>query len=131
MRSIRSKNTTPELMARRLIHSMGYRYQLHARDLPGKPDIVFAKYKAVIFVHGCFWHLHSKCREGRIPSSNVSYWSPKLQRNVDRDIENQKTLRKTGWRILVLWECELRIQNCDRLEKRISRFLEHRRVPYS
>jgi DNA mismatch endonuclease (patch repair protein) len=131
MRSIRSNNTTPELMARRLIHSMGYRYRLHARDLPGKPDIVFAKYKAVIFVHGCFWHLHSKCREGRIPSSNVSYWSPKLQRNVARDIENQKTLRKTGWRILVLWECELRIQNCDRLEKRISRFLEHRRVPYS
>src|SRR5665213_2768167 len=112
----------PEVQVRQLVHAMGYRYRLHVSKLAGKPDLVFPKYRAIILVHGCFWHLHSACREGRIPSSNTEYWAPKLARNVDRDKRNQRALRREGWRILVLWECKIEKEKPDRLRNKIRRF---------
>ncbi len=107
MSQIRSRDTSPEMMVRRLLHGMGYRYRLHARDLPGKPDIVFRLRRKAIFVHGCFWHQHDACKEGRIPGSNRSYWVAKLERNIARDGEHLQCLREMGWDVLVIWECEL------------------------
>lgn len=108
MRAVGSKNTTPELAVRSLLHAMGYRYRLHRRDLPGNPDIVLTKYRAVIFVHGCFWHGHSCKRGARQPKTNAEYWREKIKRNEERDTANQNILRCNGWRVLVLWECELK-----------------------
>jgi DNA mismatch endonuclease (patch repair protein) len=121
MAAVRSKDTQPEMIVRRLVHSMGYRYRLHAPRLPGKPDLVFAKRRKVIFVHGCFWHQHGGCKGSHLPKSNRGYWLPKLERNRTRDAEHLKALRADGWRCLVLWECEL----CRgaALRRRISRFL--------
>jgi DNA mismatch endonuclease (patch repair protein) len=107
MRRIKSKNMKPELLVRRLVHGLGYRYRLHKKDLPGKPDLVFAKKRQVIFVNGCFWHQHKYCREGRLPNSRHEYWIPKLVRNVERDKENIAKLKRQGWHVLVLWECEI------------------------
>ena len=121
MARIRSKNMKPELAVRRMIHQMGYRYRLHRKDLPGKPDIVFPSRKAVIFVHGCFWHLHPGCREGRIPSSRRDYWEPKLLGNVRRDQEVVKKLIESGWRVLIVWECE--VQRSEQLREIVKRFL--------
>lgn len=123
MASIRDKGTKPEMVVRRLIYSMGYRYHLHRKDLPGKPDLVFAGRKKVIFVHGCFWHQHDdpKCKIRRIPKSNKDYWIPKLERNVKRDAENIKALSEMGWDILVIWECE--ISDLERLSNKIRDFL--------
>jgi DNA mismatch endonuclease, patch repair protein len=124
MAAIRAKDTKPELIVRRLVFALGYRYRLHARDLPGKPDLVFRPRRKVIFVHGCFWHLHDKkdCLDSRIPKSNKSYWRPKLLRNAERDAEHLKTLRAAGWRTLVIWDCETK--NFERLKARLSRFLD-------
>jgi DNA mismatch endonuclease (patch repair protein) len=122
MRRIKSKDTTPEWVVRRLVHSMGFRYRLHAKDLPGKPDSVFRARKAVIFVHGCFWHLHEACPEGRIPSSNSGYWAEKLNRNVFRDKAHRAALRKMGWRVLEIWECE--IKGAGSLRLKIQQFLD-------
>ncbi|MBP8129017.1 MAG: DNA mismatch endonuclease Vsr [Candidatus Hydrogenedentes bacterium] len=110
MRAIRSKGTKPELEVRRLVYAMGYRYRLHARDLPGKPDLVFRKKSKAIFVHGCFWHQHpsSKCRDARLPKSRQDYWHKKLWQNVARDKTNIRRLRRSGWSVLVVWECQLR-----------------------
>lgn len=123
MRAIKSKDTKPELEVRRLVHSMGFRYRLHRKDLPGRPDLVFAGRRKVIFVHGCFWHQHpaTECLDGRRPKSNTSYWDLKLQRNVDRDIENRKALEGADWQTLVVWECELKDQN--KLTAKIKAFL--------
>lgn len=109
MSAIRSKNTKPELYVRKLLHSLGYRFRLHRKGLPGSPDIVFTSRKKVVFVHGCFWHQHfdERCRSSTMPSSNRSYWKKKLQRNVDRDKQNQHDLAELGWSYLILWECEL------------------------
>jgi DNA mismatch endonuclease (patch repair protein) len=96
MRQIKSKNTTPEIMARRILHAMGYRYRLHVRDLPGKPDLVFKSRRVAIFVHGCFWHQHKKCGAGRLPKSNLTYWQKKLARNVIRDRSHTKQLKQQG-----------------------------------
>ena len=106
MARIRSDNTRPEMVVRRLAHAMGYRFRLHRRDLPGKPDLVFPRRKKVVFVHGCFWHQHPGCRDGRIPGTNRAYWEPKLARNVERDEAVQSALREAGWRVKVVWECE-------------------------
>lgn len=108
MRQIRSGNTSPELVLRRLLHSKGYRFRLHRKDLAGRPDLVFASRRKVIFVHGCFWHQHAECREGRVPGSRPEYWIPKLKRNKERDNHNVSTLKEQGWQVLIVWECELR-----------------------
>lgn len=107
MRRIKSKGMKPEMVVRRLVHGLGYRYRLHRKDLPGKPDLVFGPRRSVIFVHGCFWHQH-ECRDGRVPSSNRDYWEPKLARNVERDRKTRQELEAAGWRVLVVWECEIK-----------------------
>ncbi|MGE3109710.1 MAG: very short patch repair endonuclease [Phycisphaerales bacterium] len=123
MSRIRSKDTRPEMVVRRLVHAMGFRYRLHARSLPGKPDLVFpAKHKAIL-VHGCFWHRH-RCKEGRrSPQSRVEYWGPKIARNVDRDRRNRRRLRALGWSVLVVWECETLPSRLQGLSERVKRFL--------
>ena len=105
MQSVKSKNTGPELIVRRLLHGMGYRYRLHRRDLPGKPDIAFVSRRKAIFVHGCFWHGHD-CPKGRLPKSRLDYWRPKLDRNRERDRTNAEHLKSLGWSVLVIWQCE-------------------------
>lgn len=107
MARILSKNTKPELSVRRKLTEMGFRYRLHDKKLPGKPDIVLRKYRVTIFVHGCFWHLHKGCVDVRIPNSRKKYWQNKLLKNRARDIQHKKKLKKLGWNILYLWECEI------------------------
>ena len=123
MARIRSKDMKPELLVRRLVHSLGYRYRLHRKDLPGKPDLVFGPRRKVIFVHGCFWHLHPdpNCIDARLPKSNTEYWKPKLLRNVERDKQHAKALNAAGWKSLVIWECETK--DLGTLRSRIIQFL--------
>lgn len=121
MRSVRSKNTGAEWAVRRQIFAMGYRYRLHCKDLPGKPDIVFSKKKKVIFVNGCFWHGHIACPRAKMPQSNRDYWTQKIGRNMQRDRSNLQALNDSGWRALVIWECELR--DAQALKNRIRDFL--------
>jgi DNA mismatch endonuclease, patch repair protein len=124
MRRIKAKHSKPEMLVRRIVRGLGFRYSLHVGGLPGTPDIVFRKYNRVIFVHGCFWHRHlsSRCHLARLPKSNVEFWIPKLESNRLRDQRNQRNLRKLGWKILVVWECQLRHK--EQLKNRIRRFLE-------
>jgi DNA mismatch endonuclease (patch repair protein) len=112
----------PEMFVRRFIFALGYRYRLHARDLPGCPDLVFRQRKKVIFVHGCFWHRHANCSIARMPKSRLDFWKPKLEGNRKRDEKNRRTLSREGWKVLTLWECQLK--NPARLERRIRRFLD-------
>lgn len=121
MRAIRSFDTKPELVVRKLVHRCGFRYRLHRRDLPGKPDLVFPARRAVIFVHGCFWHMHG-CPSVRVPKSNMDYWKPKLERNRKRDEESVAALEAKGWRVLTVWECET--SDLTVLERKIREFLE-------
>lgn len=123
MRSIRSRDTVPEMIVRRLAHQLGYRYRLHGRDLPGKPDLVFRGRRKVIFVHGCFWHQHpiSRCADSRRPRTNLGYWEAKLDRNVARDAAHVLDLENTGWKVLIIWDCETK--NPLRLAARLRRFL--------
>lgn len=121
MRAIRSENTRPEVAVRKIVFRLGYRYRLHASDLPGKPDIVLRRNKRVIFVNGCFWHFHRRCGTAHFPVSRVDYWIPKLERNKIRDRRNVSALRRNGWRVLVVWECELK--RIEKLKKRILQFL--------
>ncbi|MFW8594730.1 very short patch repair endonuclease [Cribrihabitans neustonicus] len=120
MAQIRAKDTKPEMLVRRIVHGLGYRYRLHRKDLPGKPDLVFGPRRKVIFVHGCFWHQHS-CRAGRIPASRRDYWEPKLQRNVERDATHLAALTGSGWQVLTVWECETK--DLDALRSRLLEFL--------
>jgi len=122
MSRIRGKDTKPEMRVRRLVHGMGYRYRLHARELPGRPDLVFRPRRKAIFVHGCFWHRHSGCSANRIPKTRADYWRAKLNRNVERDRRNEAALRTAGWGVLVIWECET-TGDPDRLARRIRAFL--------
>ena len=110
MSRIRSKGMKPERVVRSMVHRLGYRFRLHRRDLPGSPDLVLARYRATIFVHGCFWHWHSDaaCPIAGMPKSNRSYWEPKLARTQVRDRKNKDLLQAEGWRVLTIWECELR-----------------------
>ena len=121
MSRIRSRHTRPEMIVRRLAHGMGFRYRLHAAELPGRPELAFPRLKRVIDVRGCFWHQHSGCIDSHIPKSRLEYWGPKLARNQWRDKENERKLRKLGWRVLVVWECEARA--AGKLPKRLARFL--------
>jgi DNA mismatch endonuclease (patch repair protein) len=106
MSSVRSKNTKPEVYVRSMLHNNGLRFRLHRQDLPGSPDIVLARFKTVIFVNGCFWHGHD-CPKGRRPVTNLGYWNEKLDQNLRRDRENHSDLRDMGWRVIIIWECEL------------------------
>lgn len=108
MSLIGPKSSGPELAVRRLIHSMGYRFRLHDRRLPGTPDLVFPSRRKAIFVHGCFWHRHNRCELARLPKSRLDFWIPKLESNRARDLRNRRALARIGWRGLVIWECELR-----------------------
>lgn len=108
MRAVKGKDTKPEVALRKALFALGYRYRLNVKDLPGKPDLVFPKHRAVIFVHGCFWHGHNCKRGAREPKSNVDYWREKIARNKRRDKMNAAALRKLGWRVITVWECELK-----------------------
>jgi len=120
MSQIRGKNTSPELTVRRVLHSLGYRYRLHVRGLPGRPDIVLHKHKALIFVHGCFWHMHN-CRYGRVtPKTNAKFWQKKPTGNVERD-RRQSRLLRNEWSVLTVWECQTR--DLKKLSLRLLRFL--------
>jgi len=121
MAAIRSKDTLPELAVRRLVHGLGYRYRLHAKDLPGCPDLVFSGRRKIIFVHGCFWHRHPRCRYSTTPKSHVDFWLAKFEKNVARDRRERRELKKMGWSVLVAWQCELK--NLQRLSQRIKAFL--------
>lgn len=105
MAAVKSKSTAPEIKLRRFLHSKGFRYRLHKEGLPGKPDMVFAKYKLALFVHGCFWHRHPDCRYASKPATNQAYWDRKFSRNVVRDARQQQELLEYGWRVLIIWEC--------------------------
>lgn len=126
MRSIRSKGMKPEMVVRRLVHGMGFRYRLHRHDLPGRPDMIFQSRRKVIFVHGCFWHQHTdpKCKLAHRPRSNVEYWESKLNRNQKRDHENYRNLSLAGWRVLTLWECEVKQISRSELAVRLRKFLD-------
>lgn len=121
MSRVRNKDTKPEMLVRRLVHGLGFRYRLHARDLPGRPDLVFRGARRAIFVHGCFWHRHPACRNTRMPKSKLAFWRPKLLGNRRRDLRDQRRLLDLGWRALVIWECEVRDPAI--LKKRLDRFL--------
>lgn len=107
MSKIRGKDTKPEMILRSQLFRKGFRFRVHQKNLPGKPDIVLAKYKTVIFVHGCFWHYHNDCREGRIPSTNTKFWKDKLFKNVEKDARYKEALENMGWNVITVWECEI------------------------
>ncbi|MCF7848531.1 MAG: very short patch repair endonuclease [Kiritimatiellales bacterium] len=121
MSKIRGKNTKPELFVRSLLHRAGYRFSLHRKELPGKPDIVLRKYKTVVFVHGCFWHRHKGCKTASMPKTNVEFWQQKFERNVSNDRKHKRDLKKLGWKVIVVWECELK--NPDKVLDRLQKFL--------
>jgi len=108
MSAIRSKNTKPEIAVRKLLHSLGYRFRLHKKNLPGSPDIVLPKYKTVIFVHGCFWHRHKNCKYASTPKTRKEFWEKKFRENINRDNLNQANLSLKGWKIIIIWECQLK-----------------------
>ena len=108
MSAIKSKNTKPEIAVRKVLHSMGYRFRLHGKDLPGSPDIVLPKYRTVIFVHGCFWHRHKDCKYATTPKTREEFWNNKFRSNVERDLEIQEKIKNLNWRSVVIWECEIK-----------------------
>jgi DNA mismatch endonuclease (patch repair protein) len=124
MGKIRSTDTRPELVVRRLVHGMGYRYRLHRKELPGKPDLVFPGRRKVIFVHGCFWHRHGDpaCRLARLPKSRLDFWLPKLTANKERDANSLARLAELGWDVMTVWECQVR--DTSALNRRIREFLD-------
>jgi DNA mismatch endonuclease (patch repair protein) len=121
MSRIKSKNTKPELVVRKLLHSAGFRFRLHASDLPGKPDIVLRKYETVVFVHGCFWHGHEKCKYFVVPGTRTEWWLQKINRNKELDTINAKKLKDLGWRVVNIYECELKK---DKIEKTIQKLTD-------
>lgn len=120
MSRIRGRNTAPEMIVRRLLHSLGYRFRLHRGDLPGTPDIVFPSRRKIVFVHGCFWHAHG-CRIGRPPKSRPEFWLPKLERNRAKDDRNRRQLRALGWSVLTVWQCQTKAE--EKLRQRLISFL--------
>jgi DNA mismatch endonuclease (patch repair protein) len=122
MRRVRAKDTGPERVVRRLVSYLGFRYRLHGKKLPGKPDLVFSSRRSVIFVHGCFWHRHTRCALARIPKSRIAFWREKLEGNRRRDVVKQREIRRMGWKVLVVWECQLKHE--QRLLRKLRSFLE-------
>lgn len=121
MRAVRGRDTTPEMAVRRMVHGMGYRFRLHRKDLPGRPDLVLPRLRSVIFVNGCFWHRHEGCRRATLPKANSTFWREKLERNANRDSSNVCALQGAGWNVLVVWECEA--NDPSRLEQMLRSFL--------
>ena len=125
MSRIRNRDTRPEMIVRSIVHRLGYRYRLHKKDLPGKPDLVLVRHKKIVDVHGCFFHMHN-CRYGRVvPATNADFWKTKRLSNATRDHRNLKALKREGWTVMIVWECETR--NLLKLSKRIERFLNPRK----
>ena len=124
MQNVKTKNTAPEIKLRSLLHKNGFRFRVNRKDLPGKPDIVLPKYRAVIFVHGCFWHGHD-CPRGQRPQTNADFWNQKIDRNVIRDKSDVSLLESLGWRVLIVWECEIKKKNAAVLLSRVKEFLLH------
>lgn len=122
MRRIRSTSSKPELVVRSMIWKMGFRYRLHLKNLPGKPDIVFTAKRKVVFIHGCFWHQHAGCKYAAKPKSHSNYWNPKLAKNIERDRLNQEALINMGWKVHIVWECETKDLDC--LREKIYNFLK-------
>ena len=116
MSAIKGKDTKPEVIVRKYLFSKGFRYRKNVNSLPGKPDIVLPKYKTVIFVNGCFWHMHKDCKYFKMPKQNADFWESKITGNVERDTKNYKTLIETGWRVIVIWECQLKQSKMETLE---------------
>ena len=127
MRRIKSKNTSPELAVRKIVHRLGFRYRLHSPKLPGKPDLVFPRLNKIIDVRGCFWHRHKGCLDSHIPATRAEYWKPKLAGNVSRDKRNLKIWRAAGWDVLVVWACEAEPAHSEGLEVKLNHFLSHPR----
>lgn len=125
MQAVKTENTGPEWEVRRLLHRLGYRYRLHPKSLPGRPDIVFPSRKIAIFVHGCFWHGHG-CSKGKLPKSRLEYWGPKLKANQQRDASKAAELRALGWRTLTIWQCELK--DAKKLTPKLVKFIERKRI---
>ena len=121
MSRIKGKDTGPEKIVRSLLHRMGYRFRLHGKTLPGRPDIVLSRHRAVVFVHGCFWHRHRGCKDATMPKTRRAWWRAKLEGNAARDRRNQAALRRTGWRVLTVWECQTGKQQA--LTQRLLRLL--------
>lgn len=122
MAAVKSKDTTPEMVVRRIVHGLGFRYRLHVRSLPGTPDLVFPRLRKVIDVRGCFWHMHG-CRSCRIPTTRLTYWTRKLTGNTLRDRQNARELRRSGWEVLTVWECQTKNDATRRLLLRLEHFL--------
>ena len=121
MSRIRGRNTAPELALRRSLHALGLRYRLHGAALPGRPDLVLRRFGAVVFVHGCFWHRHHGCKVANMPKSNMAFWQAKFERNVQRDAEVRRALKRLGWRVFVVWECELSsTEKSERVGRRLA-----------
>lgn len=122
MRAIKSKNTKPELILRRELHRRGFRFRLHDKSLPGKPDLVLKKYRTAIFIHGCFWHMHD-CRFFRLPKTNSEFWKEKLISNVERDVKSVTSIKKVGFDVIIVWECEIKedpVKCFDRIERQLK-----------
>lgn len=120
MFNVRTANTTPEIIVRKRLHSLGFRFRLHSKTLPGKPDIILPKHRSVIFVHGCFWHHHKNCPKSKLPTTNTEFWTEKISSNVTRDAKKTVALRRLGWRVFVIWECETKT---GRFVTSLNRFL--------
>ena len=121
MAAVHSQDTKPEIAVRRIVHALGFRYRLHDRALPGRPDLVFVSRRKAIFVHGCFWHRHTRCKYATTPKSHTASWDAKFRSNVDRDRRTRRELKKAGWTILTVWQCELK--NTEKLTERLNEFL--------
>lgn len=124
MSGIRGRNTRPETELRKALHRLGLRYRLHVRDLPGRPDIVFPRYRAVVQVHGCFWHRHGGCKFATTPSTNTEFWSAKFEKNISRDLETQVRLNRLDWRTAVVWECSIRSDGADKIAAILALWLD-------
>lgn len=124
MAAVRREDTQPELQVRSLLHRLGYRFRLHQKELPGSPDIVLPRFRTVVLVHGCFWHQHTGCAKARLPKSNVQFWSSKFQKNVERDRRKEVALNSLGWKVVVVWQCELR--NIENLGQKLRSELKFR-----
>jgi DNA mismatch endonuclease (patch repair protein) len=123
MARVKSRDTAPEKMVRKILHRMGYRFRLRSAKLPGKPDVILPKHKKIVFVHGCFWHGHEGCRRSLRPASNSEYWNRKIDRNIARDARVQQELKEMGWKVLVIWQCQMR--DASTVEERLEGFLNN------